>query len=77
MMGPLVGGLLAFGVIVGCLFRGLYLLNDIHKIISNNLSKPNEAIRDKNLTISPENDHLHEHLHSVRAYKKYLDEKNK
>ncbi|MFC2949383.1 hypothetical protein [Virgibacillus sediminis] len=35
MMGPLVGGIAAFGVVVGCMFRGLYLLNDIHKRISN------------------------------------------
>lgn len=31
MMGPLVGGLIAFGIVVGCLFRGMYLLSDIHK----------------------------------------------
>ncbi|MFC7063780.1 hypothetical protein [Halobacillus seohaensis] len=35
IMGPLVGGIIAFGVVVGCIFRGLYLLNDIHKKISN------------------------------------------
>ncbi|ENH96049.1 hypothetical protein J416_12629 [Gracilibacillus halophilus YIM-C55.5] len=35
MMGPLVGGIVAFGIVVGCIFRGLYLLNDIHKRISN------------------------------------------
>ncbi|MFD2043684.1 hypothetical protein ACFSTA_04755 [Ornithinibacillus salinisoli] len=35
MMGPYVGGIVAFGVVVGCIFRGLYLLNDIHKRISN------------------------------------------
>ncbi|KAA0542746.1 hypothetical protein FZW96_21245 [Bacillus sp. BGMRC 2118] len=35
MMGPLVGGIVAFGIIVGCIFRGLYLINDIHKRISN------------------------------------------
>ncbi|MFC9599457.1 hypothetical protein ACFY5J_18900 [Peribacillus butanolivorans] len=31
MMGPLVGGVLAFGIVVGCLIRGLYLLNKISK----------------------------------------------
>ncbi|MDF0728977.1 hypothetical protein PY093_20395 [Cytobacillus sp. S13-E01] len=31
MTGPLVGGLLAFGIVAGTLFRVLYLLNDIHK----------------------------------------------
>ncbi|MFT4416613.1 hypothetical protein ACLM5H_22370 [Fredinandcohnia humi] len=35
MMGPLVGGIVAFGIVLGCIFRGLYLLNDIHKRISN------------------------------------------
>lgn len=35
MMGPIVGGIVAFGIIVGCIFRGLYLLSDIHKRISN------------------------------------------
>ncbi|MFE8699816.1 hypothetical protein ACFYKX_04180 [Cytobacillus sp. FJAT-54145] len=35
MMGPLVGGIVAFGIVVGCIFRGLYLLNDIHKRILN------------------------------------------
>ncbi|WP_430789114.1 hypothetical protein VBD025_02815 [Virgibacillus flavescens] len=31
MMGPLVGGIIAFGVVVGCIFRGLYLLIDIQQ----------------------------------------------
>jgi hypothetical protein len=35
IMGPLVGGILAFGIVVGCIFRGLYLLHDIHKHLSN------------------------------------------
>ena len=31
IIGPLVGGIVAFGIVVGCIcFRGLYLLNDIH-----------------------------------------------
>ncbi|MBM7579688.1 hypothetical protein [Jeotgalibacillus terrae] len=34
MMGPLIGGLVAFGIVAGCLFRGLYLLNNIHKKLS-------------------------------------------
>lgn len=40
MMDPIVGGIIAFGIIVGCLFRGLYLLNNIHKSIS--ASSPKE-----------------------------------
>ncbi|WP_226671994.1 hypothetical protein [Rossellomorea aquimaris] len=31
MLGPLAGGVIAFGLVMGTLFRGLYLLNDIHK----------------------------------------------
>lgn len=34
-----VGMILAFGVIVGCLFRGLYLLNEIEKRIPNRALK--------------------------------------
>ncbi|MFT4414329.1 hypothetical protein ACLM5H_10770 [Fredinandcohnia humi] len=33
MMGPLDGGIIAFAIVVGCIFRGLYLLHDIHKRI--------------------------------------------
>ncbi|PUB10582.1 hypothetical protein [Paenisporosarcina sp. OV554] len=29
-MGPLVGAVIAFGIVMGCIFRGLHLLNDIH-----------------------------------------------
>lgn len=35
MMGPLVGGIIAFGIVVGCIFRGLYLLTEIHKKMSS------------------------------------------
>lgn len=31
MLGPLVGGILAFGILFGCIFRGLYLLNALHQ----------------------------------------------
>jgi hypothetical protein len=31
MLGPLAGGVIAFGLVMGTLFRGLYVLNDIHK----------------------------------------------
>lgn len=43
MMGPLVGGFLAFGIIAGTLFRGLYLLNDIHKRLSKDALKADKA----------------------------------
>lgn len=44
MMGPLVGGFLAFGIIAGTLFRGLYLLNDLHKRLTKGEPKPDAVI---------------------------------
>jgi hypothetical protein len=41
--GPWVGGILAFGIIAGCLFRGLYLLSDIHKRIMKEMPKTEKA----------------------------------
>ncbi|MDN7242264.1 hypothetical protein QWY14_10665 [Planococcus sp. N028] len=49
MMGPWVGDFLAFGIITGTLFRGLYLLNDIHKRLLKDapeLSKAKQARED-------------------------------
>ncbi|MDG5471462.1 hypothetical protein P6709_06860 [Jeotgalibacillus sp. ET6] len=40
MLGPIFGGIAAFGIVVGCIFRGLYLLNSIHK----RLTDPDEKI---------------------------------
>ena len=34
LLGPLVDGFLAFGIILGILVRGLILLSEIHKLIS-------------------------------------------
>ncbi|WP_138918984.1 hypothetical protein [Ornithinibacillus scapharcae] len=39
LLGPVVGGIIGFGIVLGVLFRVLYLLNDIHKRISNLLPK--------------------------------------
>jgi hypothetical protein len=41
--GPWAGGVLAFGIIAGCLFRGLYLLNDIHRRVSKEMPKTDKA----------------------------------
>lgn len=43
LLGPLIGGIIAFGIIVGCLLRGLYLLENIRKRISKTGSKPNKV----------------------------------
>lgn len=63
MMGLLVAGIAAFGIVVGCLFRGLYLLNEIYKRTSIPLS------------IEEAQEETQDHLNSARAYKKYLEEK--
>ncbi|EDL66764.1 hypothetical protein [Bacillus sp. SG-1] len=34
MMGPLAGGILAFAIIAGSIFRGLHVLSEIHQKIS-------------------------------------------
>jgi len=45
MMGPLVGGLIAFGIVVGSLFRGLYLLNDLNNRLSK-LAPKSDRVKD-------------------------------
>jgi hypothetical protein len=40
-----VAGIITFAIVVGCLFRGLWLLNDLHKRV---------------LTISPKKDKVQE-----------------
>ena len=42
IIGP-VGYIIAFGIVLGCLFRGLYLLNDISKRFSNVAPKPDRV----------------------------------
>ncbi|MCA0149743.1 hypothetical protein LCD52_13160 [Rossellomorea vietnamensis] len=41
--GPWVGGILAFGIIAGCLFRGLYLVSDIHTKITKEMPRADKA----------------------------------
>jgi large-conductance mechanosensitive channel len=43
MMGPLVGGLIAFAVIAGCIFRGIYLLNDINNRLNTLVPKKDKV----------------------------------
>lgn len=43
MMGPVVGGICAFGIIAGSLFRGLYLLNEINNRLSKVTPKPDKV----------------------------------
>lgn len=45
--GPFVGGLLAFGIVLGVLVRGLMLLNDIYKILTG--KKPKKSALDEYL----------------------------
>lgn len=72
VMGPIVGGILAFGIIAGSLFRGIYLLNDVRKriaTISPEVGKVQEKAQEPAHEIVPE------HLQSPGAYKKYLEAK--
>nr|WP_245948513.1 hypothetical protein [Falsibacillus pallidus] len=39
LMGPFFGALIAFGIVVGCLFRGLILLNEINNKLSKSSRK--------------------------------------
>ncbi|RLQ94543.1 hypothetical protein [Falsibacillus albus] len=64
-MGPIVGGILAFGIIAGCLFRGVHLLNTIHKRISTLLPQEDSVQKDAQAPIP-------DHLKSARAYKEHV-----
>ena len=59
---PVYGLILGFGIISGCIFRALYLLEEIHKRVSKGYVKPTRVQkamedylreRDKNQTIVP------------------------
>ncbi|SFM37783.1 hypothetical protein [Salibacterium qingdaonense] len=43
MMGYVIGSILAFGIITGCLFRILYLLYDISKRLEKTAPKQDKA----------------------------------
>ncbi|MGK9185470.1 hypothetical protein KXS12_24945 [Priestia filamentosa] len=43
LLGPLIGGIIAFGIIVGCLLRGLYSLEDIRRRMLKMSPKPNKV----------------------------------
>ena len=72
MLGPIFGGVVAFGILAGCLFRGVYLLNDIRKRIASmspDATKVPGQVQEQVHEIIPE------HLKSPGAYKKYLEAK--
>ena len=59
---PVYGLILGFGILAGCLFRVLYLLEEIHKRVSKGYVKPTRVQtameeylreRDKNQTVVP------------------------
>jgi hypothetical protein len=68
VMGPIVGGIAAFGIIVGSLFRGIYLLNDIRKRLASDAPVEKE-VQEQVTEVVPE------HLKSPGDYKKYLEGK--
>jgi len=42
---PQIIGVIAFGIVLGCLFRGIYLLNDIGKRLSK-IEPKNDKVKD-------------------------------
>lgn len=67
VIGPIFGGIIAFGVITGSLFRAVYLLNDIRKrlvIMSPDIKEVSEQKQVSEI--------IPEHLQSPVAYKKHL-----
>ncbi|RSD28708.1 hypothetical protein [Mesobacillus subterraneus] len=62
IMGPLAGGVIAFGIIAGCLFRGVFLLNSLHKKLSRLMLGKGEQIQKEQVL-----EHLPEHLTSAMA----------
>lgn len=45
LAGPVVGGFLAFGIVAGCIFWGVYLLNDLHKKVFEDSPKKDKVQR--------------------------------
>lgn len=43
MLGPLFGGILAFGIVTGVLFRSLYILHDLRSKLLKDFPKPNKS----------------------------------
>lgn len=71
MLGPIFGGIVAFGILTGTLFRGIYLLNDIRKrmaILPPGVKKVEEY---KQVT-----EIISEHLKDASTYKKYVKGKS-
>jgi len=68
VMGPIVGGIAAFGIIAGSLFRGIYLLNDIRRRLASDAPVEKE-VQEQVTEVVPE------HLKSPGDYKKYLEGK--
>lgn len=66
IMGPLIGGIIAFGIVVGCLFKGLFLLIDIKKKFSV-LVPEAEEIAAKRVTVN--------YLRDRDVYLNYLKQK--
>ncbi|WP_432355825.1 hypothetical protein [Sporosarcina sp. A2] len=56
--GPLFGGVLAFGLEVGCIFWGLYLLKDIHKAVLASSPKKDKVQRAYDQYVSERSEQL-------------------
>ncbi|HYK75212.1 MAG TPA: hypothetical protein VEV44_19115 [Pseudoneobacillus sp.] len=76
LMGPIVGGFIAFGIVAGCLFRGLYLLNDISKRLEI-VAPKTDKVKNVYLDYLNEKDEVPYYLKDKDAYLKYRKNKEK
>jgi large-conductance mechanosensitive channel len=74
MLGPFVGGVIAFGVVAGGLFRGIYLLNNISKRLDHVVPK-SDKVKEAYLNYLHEKKELPDHLKDKDAYLQYVKEK--
>jgi large-conductance mechanosensitive channel len=74
MLGPIIGGVLAFGILAGCLFRGVSLLNNINKRL-NHIVPETDKVKDAYQNYLKEKQVTPEHLIDKDAYLQHLKEK--
>lgn len=42
-----IGAIITFGIVIGCIFRAMFILKDIHKRLSAKIPMPKKGIWDK------------------------------
>jgi hypothetical protein len=76
MLGPVIGGCIAFGIVVGCLFRVVYQLNNISKSLQKISLNPEkeEIVYQETLVQKVERPH---YLKDGNSYLKYRKDKER